>query len=43
MRAARLALSTFGVLLLAVGLFVRAGWPFALGGLILLVAAARTR
>jgi uncharacterized membrane protein len=28
--------------LIGVGLFVAAGWPFVVGGLILLLAAART-
>ena len=32
-----------GALLVAVGVFVPSGWPFVLGGFILLVAAASSR
>jgi hypothetical protein len=41
-RYTRLALTLAGVLLISVGLLVSAGWPFVVGGLILLLAAART-
>jgi hypothetical protein len=41
--SARLALTLVGVLLISVGLLVTAGWPFVVGGLILLLAAARVR
>jgi hypothetical protein len=41
--SARLALTLVGVLLISVGLLVTAGWPFVVGGLILLLAAARAR
>jgi hypothetical protein len=40
---ARLALTLAGVLLIDVGLFLTAGWPFVVGGFVLLLAAARTR
>lgn len=42
-RYARLALTLAGVLLISVGLFVTSGWPFVVGGLILILAAAGTR
>ena len=42
-REVRLTLVTFGVVLLAIGLFARAGWPFVFGGLVVLVGAARSR
>jgi hypothetical protein len=32
-----------GAMLLAVGIFVSAGWPYVLGGFILLVVAAGSR
>jgi hypothetical protein len=32
-----------GALLVAVGIFVSSGWPFVLGGFILLAAAASSR
>lgn len=32
-----------GVLLVAIGLFVNGGWPFVIGGFVLLVAAAGSR
>lgn len=41
-REVRLTLVTLGVLLLAIGLFARAGWPFVFGGLVVLVGAARS-
>jgi hypothetical protein len=41
--SARLAQALAGVLLISVGLLVTAGWPFVVGGLILLLAAARVR
>jgi hypothetical protein len=40
---ARLALTLAGVLLISVGLLIAAGWPFVVGGFILLLAAVRTR
>jgi hypothetical protein len=39
----RLALTLAGVLLISVGLFVTAGWPFVVGGFVLLLVAVRTR
>jgi len=41
--SARLALTLAGVLLISLGLLITAGWPFVVGGLILLLAAARVR
>jgi hypothetical protein len=41
--SALLLLTLAGILSIGVGLFVTAGWPFVMGGLILLIAAARTR
>ena len=41
--SARLAPTLAGVLLIGVGLLVTAGWPYVVGGLILLLIAARTR
>jgi hypothetical protein len=39
---ARLAFIGCGVPLVALGLVIKSGWPFLLGGLILLLAATRT-
>lgn len=37
----RLALNGAGVLLIVLGLFVRDGWPFMIGGFLLLIAGNR--
>jgi hypothetical protein len=37
------AFTVSGAVLIAVGIFVSAGWPFILGGIVLLVAAVGSR
>jgi hypothetical protein len=38
----RLALTGAGVLLLVIGAFIKDGWPFMIGGFLLLIVSSRT-